>query len=199
MHRLIYLNCRQDRVMNKKKMARVSDRELFSELFETPIHPMLIHVVPPFVNEDSPMFYIQINGDAIWKWREIYSRPGIVFDLLQQSILPLGYELMESSRDRVGNAVATSIRRFWQKIQDITDGNSRQRKKAETWIRVVVKPDEIQRTPDDIITELNKRCENVEEKAADLYDKMRLQLAHSGKEFQEVGKKQQNRHLSQIQ
>lgn len=101
------------------------------------------------------MFYIQINSDAIWKWQEIYSCPGIVFDLLQLSILPLGYELMESSRDRVGNAVATSIRRFWQKIQDITDGKRRQRKKAETWIRVVVKPDESQRTPDDIITELN--------------------------------------------
>jgi len=63
------------------------------------------------------MFFIQINGDAIWKWREIYSRLGIVFDLLQLSVLPLGHELMESSGDRVGNVVATSIRRFWQKIQ----------------------------------------------------------------------------------
>ena len=50
------------------------------------------------------MFFIQINGDAIWKWREIYSRPRIEFDLLQQSILPLGHELMESSGDRVGNS-----------------------------------------------------------------------------------------------
>ena len=90
----------------KKKMERVSDRELCLELFETPIHPMLTHVVPPFVNEDSPVFFIQINGDAIWNWREIYSHPGIVFDLLQQSILPLDYELMQSSRDRVGNIVA---------------------------------------------------------------------------------------------
>ena len=71
---------------------------------------MLIHMVPPFVNENSPMFHIQINGDAIWKWREVYSRPRIVFDLFQQSILPLGYELMGSSRDRVGNVVAVNIR-----------------------------------------------------------------------------------------
>ena len=55
------------------------------------------------------MFYIQVNGDAIWKWREVCSRPRIVFDLLQQSILPLGYELMRSSSDRVGNVVAVSI------------------------------------------------------------------------------------------
>lgn len=71
---------------------------------------LLIHMVPPFVKENSPMFYIQINGDAIWKWREVYSRPRIVFDLFQQSILPLGYELMGSSRDRVGNVVAVNIR-----------------------------------------------------------------------------------------
>ena len=64
--------------MNKEEMENVSDRELFSELFETPIHPLLIHMVPPFANEDSPMFYVQINGDAIWKWREVYSRPRIV-------------------------------------------------------------------------------------------------------------------------
>jgi len=38
----------------------------------------------------------------------------------------------------------------------------------------------------------------VEEKAADLYDEMRQRFAHSGKEFIEVGKKQQHRHLTQI-
>ena len=75
MQHLIYSNCRQDRVMNKK-MERVSVRELFSELFETPINPMLIHVVPPFVNEDSPIVFIrrcdlemardlQLSGDSV--------------------------------------------------------------------------------------------------------------------------------------
>ena len=40
---------------------------------------------------------------------------------------------------------------------------------------------------------------SVEEKAADLYHKMRQRLAHSGNDFTEVGKKQQYRHLTQIQ
>ena len=30
-----------------------SDRELFLELFENPIHPLLIHIVPPYVNVKS--------------------------------------------------------------------------------------------------------------------------------------------------
>jgi len=39
----------------------------------------------------------------------------------------------------------------------------------------------------------------VEEKAADLYNKMRQRLAHSGNDYTEVGKKQQYRQLTQIQ
>ena len=38
----------------------VTDRELFSELFENPIHPLKIHMVPPFVDESSPTFHLQI-------------------------------------------------------------------------------------------------------------------------------------------
>ena len=83
-------------------------------------------------------------------------------------------------------------------MQAITDGKRRKRKKAETWIKVAVKPDEIPRTPDDIMAELNRHCKNVE-KVAELHDKMRRELAHSGKEFHEVGNKWQSRHLSQIQ
>jgi len=47
-----------------KETENVSDRELFSELFENPIHALQIHMVPPFVDENSPMFYLQLNGDA---------------------------------------------------------------------------------------------------------------------------------------
>ena len=81
-------------------------------------------------------------------------RPSIVFGLLQHSLLPLGYKLTESSRDRVGNVVAASVGRFWKKIQAITDGKRRKRIKAETWIKVGIKPDEVQCTPNHIMAEL---------------------------------------------
>ena len=38
-----------------------------------------------------------------------------------------------------------------------------------------------------------------EERTAELYDSEGQRLAHNGKHFTEVGKKQQNRHLTEIQ
>ena len=49
--------------MNMEK-ENVTDRELFSELFENPIHPLQIHMVPPFVDENSPTFHLQIHGEG---------------------------------------------------------------------------------------------------------------------------------------
>ena len=42
---LIHSTHRPNRAMNKET-ENVSDRELFSELFENPIHPLQIHMVP---------------------------------------------------------------------------------------------------------------------------------------------------------
>ena len=74
--------------MNKESEI-VSDRELFTELFETPIHPLLINIVhvPPFVNESNCMFQFQLNGEALWRWREVCGQPKTVFALLQLSTL----------------------------------------------------------------------------------------------------------------
>ena len=38
--------------------------------------------------------------------REICWKPATVFDLLQVSFKPLGYQFEESARDRIGNAIA---------------------------------------------------------------------------------------------
>ena len=86
----------------------------------------------------DPMFHLQINGEAIWKWREVYGHPSTLFDLLQRSILSLGYELMEPSRQRVGNVLAVKIKRFWQKIQATTNGKKRKRLKEESWVKLAI-------------------------------------------------------------
>ena len=90
-------------------MENVSDRELFSELVDNPINPLHVHIVPPFVKENNPMFYLQINGEAAFKWRDSYGQPRKVFNLLQRSILPLGYQLVASAEERVGKAFSESI------------------------------------------------------------------------------------------
>ena len=102
---------RSDSAMNERN-EDVRDRELFSELLETPIHPLLVNMVPPYVEENNPMFLLQLNGEVVWKWREVCRPPRKVFTLLQASILPLGYRLTESASERVGHAFAQSIRRF---------------------------------------------------------------------------------------
>ena len=45
------------------------DRELFSELLEVPIHPLLIHIVPPLIEENNPVFIhvLQMKAEAAWR------------------------------------------------------------------------------------------------------------------------------------
>ena len=113
---LTHANCQLDRVMGNAKIDdNVNDRELFSRLIDNLIIPLLIHMVPPFMYKKDPVFSPQINGEAVRESRQVYGDPMMAFDLIQRSILPLGYQLFDLSRDRIGNAVAASIRRFCQK------------------------------------------------------------------------------------
>ena len=99
--------------MNKENRSAL-DRELFSELIESPIHPLLIDMVRPYVDSCDPKFHLQINGEALWHCREVRGQPSVAFDVLQESISRTGYKLEESARDRVGHAIITSIRGlFW--------------------------------------------------------------------------------------
>ena len=120
------------------------------------------------------MFSPQINGEAVRESRQVYGDPMMAFDLIQRSILPLGYQLFYSSRDHIGNVVAASIRRFCQKTQATTNGKERKRLKAETWLKLAINPEEIQRTPHDVMTQLiqqnSKLSTTVKERASDLYD-----------------------------
>ena len=58
-------------------------------------------MVPPFMDEEDPMFSLQINGEAVWESRQVYGHPMRAFDLIQRSILSLGYQLFYSSRERM--------------------------------------------------------------------------------------------------
>ena len=69
-------------------------------------------------------------------------------------------------------------------------------------MKLGIKPEEIKQTPSDVLAQLNQANGNLHatvEKSAELYAEMRERLAHSGKYFTEVGKRQQHRHLTQIQ
>ena len=117
-----------------------SDRELFSELFENPIHPLLIRIVPRYVNVTNYTYDFQVNGEGLWKCWDFCGNPAILFELLQINILPFAYKLEESGRERVGHALGESIRRFRKKIVSTKDGKKRKEMKGKTWITLSVKP-----------------------------------------------------------
>ena len=51
--------------------------------------------------------------------REVCGQPSTVFQLLQLSILPLGYRLTESAGELVESELAESINRFRKKNQNV--------------------------------------------------------------------------------
>ena len=97
-HQLLYAIRPRDDDLRKNDR----DRELFSELIEPPIHPNLIQVVPPFLEESNPVYRIQMIGEAAWIWKEFYWLPRGVFDSLQASVLPLGYMLKSNDPPAIG-------------------------------------------------------------------------------------------------
>ena len=83
MRHLTHSNRQPDRGMHNAKIAEnVNDRELFSEPLEPQINPLFINMVPPFMGVKDPMLCLQINGEAVWESRKVYSYPRMTFDLL---------------------------------------------------------------------------------------------------------------------
>ena len=82
------------------------------ELFESPIHPLQINMVPPYADVSNKMFSLQLNGEVLWKCKDISGNLGSAFALIQRSLQPLGYQLEDASRDRVGHALACAIRKL---------------------------------------------------------------------------------------
>ena len=80
-------------------MQRV-DRELFLELIEYPVNPTFLHMSTPLKGY-HPMFYLQINGEALWQWH-VVKKQKQMFEVLQDNSLQLGYRLSSSCKDRVG-------------------------------------------------------------------------------------------------
>lgn len=53
--------------------AREKDlnQELFSELTEHLVQPLFVHMVSPFGNGNDPKFWLQINENILFEWRNL--------------------------------------------------------------------------------------------------------------------------------
>ena len=87
-------------------------------------------------------------------------------------------------------------------METITDRKKSKQFRSETSINITINPEEIQQSPTDTLAQLTEENSHlratVEDQAAELYDAMKERLAHNGKGFTDVGKKQQHRQLPQI-
>ena len=101
----------------------------------------------------------------------------------------------------------TKTRTFVNKIKAEDNGKIKQRKKAETWMKLFIDSQKVCQSPYDIFAEMNDKenelTKTIEEQAANLYEQMTEagmeNLQDRGRRFSDVGWRQQQRHLSQYQ
>ena len=157
--------------MANNTIANDLDQELFSELTESLVQPLLLHMVAPFVNGDDKNFALQINGKLLWEWRILSEgNSKKLCDVLQANLRPIGYSLEESASDRVANLLHTKLKSFLNKLKEERNGKRRERKKTETWSKMALYPEEISRTPYDIVTEMSGKENELRHQNKELQD-----------------------------
>ena len=58
------------------------DRELSSELIESPVNPAFLNMIQPLIGGFDPLFYLRINAEALWEWRKLKQKSQ-VFDAIK--------------------------------------------------------------------------------------------------------------------
>ena len=88
------------------------DQELFSELTEPLVQPLLIHVVPPFADGKDPKYCLQINGNVLWEWRTLEGNLKKLYAVLQRNLRLNANLLEESAFNRVSVLRSTKTKTF---------------------------------------------------------------------------------------
>ena len=131
------------------------DRELSSELVESPINPAFFNISAPLMGSNNVFFYLQLNVEGLRQWRKLHSHSQ-VFDNLQKSLVKVGYQLSSSARSRVGMAVYRRVDYMVKKARSVKNNATRLAKRSLYWCQVAIHPDEITKMPEDIIHQLKR-------------------------------------------
>ena len=137
-------------------MQRI-DRELFLELIESPINPAFLHM-STLLKGYHPMFFLQINGEALWQWH-VVKKQKQMFEVLQDNLFQLGYRLSSLCKDRMGVLIYARVNYLTKKVQSLTSNLSRRALRSNFWCSIALHPDEINQAHADIITSLKKKTE----------------------------------------
>jgi len=140
-------------VSKEQEMQKV-DQELFLELIESPINPAFLHISTP-LKHCNPMFYLQINGEALWQWSAI-EKPEQMFQVLQDNLLPLGYRLSSPCRSFVGILVYGKVNHLTKNVPNVTNNTSRHALRLNYWCTIALNPDDIDQGPEEIVASLKE-------------------------------------------
>ena len=143
-------------MMDNTAIANDFDQELFSELKEPLVQPLAVHVVAPFVDNNDKNFSLQMNEKLLWEWRRLGGNLKKMFAILQANLCVIGYALEESVFDPVAQLLNVRTKTFLNKLKEEKNGKWRDKKKAETWIKMALHPEEISQTPYNIYSEGNE-------------------------------------------
>ena len=148
-------NQREDRELSSELIeSPVVDRELSSELKKSPVNPAFLRMSTTF--NGSPTFHLQVNGEALWRWRKLNSLNQL-FDILQENLSKIGYRLSSPSHAWVGAIVKQRVDYFAQKVWNTSNNDARRAVRAQFWCSIALQPDEIVQEPSDIINELKQK------------------------------------------
>ena len=112
------------------------DRELFSELIESPVNPFLFHVQPPLINGLDPNFYVQICWETLWVWRGLTCDKVRLFDSFKGSLKMLGYDVKDECKTRVVPVLITRIHWMLRQTAKIKNGKRRRMTREEKWCTI---------------------------------------------------------------
>lgn len=190
-----------------------TNRELFLELGEPPIHPEWINVQVPLKGGLNKNFFIEVNGELMWLWKDHCGSRPVLFHALQANLAKIGFVLHPDASDRIGASIRAHIQLISHRMKAIKNGKRRKAARGEKWAKIEVTRDEMIRSPGDLLAEIDKENELLKEenkqlrkenslKSAEVYSLMKERLdderRHHGKPFSEVGERQQKRNLKKF-
>ena len=117
------------------------DRELSLELEEPPVNPALLQMLSPSFNGCNQCFYLEINGELLWKWRVLKLNPVLLFNALQENLSPLGYILSSGSMARIGQLLKNIVYFITKKLDNTRNGDLRRSLRAKYWATLAILED----------------------------------------------------------
>ena len=144
------------------------DQELSLELTESLINPAFIHMSTPLTNCYDPLFYLQINSKALWKWPEFKMDLTQIFHALQDGLASIAYKLNLSSKVCVRTAVKGRVYHVMKRVTSKTNDKKRKNFRSQYWAKIALHLDEIFQSSQGIIEELKEGKEELAEECKKL-------------------------------